>query len=52
MLKIKEKIKSAEKNSTGLELLRLLFNFVELLTKKDKSDGKNKSNTTAETCKH
>ena len=52
MLKIKEKIKSAEKNSTGLELQRLLFNFVESLTKIDKSDGKNKSNSTAETCKH
>ena len=50
--KIKEKIGSAEKNSTGLKLLRLLFVFVESLTKKDKSDDKNKSSTTAETCKH
>ena len=52
VLKIKEKIGSAEKNSTGLKLLRLLFVVVESLTKKDKSDGKNKSSTTAETCKH
>ena len=52
VLKIKEKIGSAEKNSTGLKLLRLLFVFVESLTKKDKSDDKNKSSTTAETCKH
>ena len=52
VLKIKEKIGRAEKNSTGLKLLRLLFVFVESLTKKDKSDDKNKSSTTAETCKH
>ena len=52
VLKIKEKLGSAEKNSTGLKLLRLLLVFVESLTKKDKSDGKNKSSTTAETCKH
>ena len=52
VLKIKEKIGSAEKNSAGIKLLRLLFVFVESLTKKDKSDGKNKSSTTAETCKH
>ena len=50
VLKIKEKIGSAEKNSTGLKLLRLLFVFVESLTKKN--DGKNKSSTAAETCKH
>ena len=52
VLKIKEKIRSAEKNSTGLKLLRLLLDFVKSLTKKDKSDGNNKSNSTAETCKH
>ena len=52
VLKIKEKIGSTEKNSTGLKLLRLLFLFVESLTKKDKSNGKNKSSTVAETCKH
>ena len=52
VLKIKEKIGSTEKNSTGLKLLRLLFLFVESLTKKDKTNGKNKSSTVAETCKH
>ena len=52
VLKIKEKIGSTEKNSTGLKLLRLSFLFVESLTKKDKSNGKNKSSTVAETCKH
>ena len=52
VLKIKEKIGSTEKNSTGLKLLRLLFLFVESLTKKDKSNGKNKSSTVAVTCKH
>ena len=52
VLKIKEKFGSTEKNSTGLKLLRLLFLFVESLTKKDKSNGKNKSSTVAETCKH
>ena len=52
VLKIKEKIGSAEKNSTGLKLLKLLFIFVKSLTKKDKSNGKNKSSTAAETCKH
>ena len=51
VLKIKEKIESAEKSSTGLKLLRLLFVFVESLTKKDKNDGKSKSSTAAETCK-
>ena len=49
VLKIKEKIGSAEKNSAGIKLLRLLFVFVESLTKKDKSDGKNKSSSAAET---
>ena len=51
-LKIKEKIESAEKSSTGLKLLRFLFIFVESLTKKDKNDGKNKSSNPAETYKH
>ena len=48
MLKIKEKIESAEKSSTGLKLLRLLFVFVKSFTKKDKNDGKNKSSTAVE----
>ena len=52
VLKIKEKIGSAEKNSTGLKLLRLLFIFIESLAKKDKYNGENNSSTTAETCKH
>ena len=51
VLKTKEKIESAEKSSTGLKLLRLLFVFVESLTKKDKNDGKSKSSTAAETCR-
>ena len=42
VLKIKEKIGSTEKNSRV---------FVKSLTKKDKSDGKNKSSTVVETCK-
>ena len=48
VLKIKEKIESAEKSSTGLKLLRLLFVFVKSFTKKDKNDGKNKSSTAVE----
>ena len=52
VLKIKEKIRSAEKYSTGLKLLRLLFVFVESLTKKTKTDGKNKSSAATKTCKH
>ena len=52
VLKIKQKIGIAEKNSTGLKFLTLLFFFVESLTKKDKSDGKSKSSTAAETCKY
>ena len=48
VLKIKEKIESAEKSSTGLKLLRLLFVFVESFTKKDKNDRKNKSSTAVE----
>ena len=48
VLKIKEKIESAEKSSTGLKLLRLLFVFVESFTKKGKNDGKNKSSTAVE----
>ena len=42
VLKIKEKIGSTEKNSRV---------FCQSLTKKDKSDGKNKSSTVVETCK-
>ena len=52
VLKIKEKIGSAEKYSKGLKLLRLLFVFVESLTKKNKTDGKNKSSAGTKTCKH
>ena len=52
VLKIKEKIGSAEKYSKGLKLLRLLFVFVESLTKKNKTDGKNKSSAATKTCKH
>ena len=52
VLKMKEKIESAEKSSTGLKSLRLLFVFVKSLTKKDKNDGKNMSSTAAETYKH
>ena len=49
LLKIKEKIESSEISSTGLKLLRLLFIFVKSLTKKHKSDGKNKSSSAVET---
>ena len=49
MLKIKEKIESSEISSTGLKLLRLLFIFVESITKKHRNDGKNKSSSVAET---
>ena len=52
VLKIKEKIESAEKSSTGLKLLRFSFIFVKSLTKKDKNDGKNNSSNAAETYKH
>ena len=52
VLKIKEKIGSAERYSTGLKLMRLLFVFVESLTKKNKTDGKNKSSGATKTCKH
>ena len=46
VLKLKDKIESSQKSSTGLKLL------VELITKKDKNDGKSKSSTAAETYKH
>ena len=49
VLETKEKIGSAEKNSTGLKLLRLSFVFVESLTEKDKHNGKKKSSSAAET---
>ena len=48
-LRIKEKIESSEISSTGLKLLRLLFIFVESITKKHRNDGKNKSSSVAET---
>ena len=48
LLKIKEKIESSEISSTGLKLLRLLFIFVESITKKHKNDGKNKSSSVEE----
>ena len=46
VLKLKDKIESSQKSSTGLKLL------VESITKKDKNDGKSKSSTAAETYKH
>ena len=52
VLKIKKKIENAEKSSTGIKLLRLLFVFVNHSPKKDKNDGKNKSSPATETYKH
>ena len=46
VLKLKDKIESSQKSSTGLKLL------VESIIKKDKNDGKSKSSTAAETYKH
>ena len=51
ILKIKEKLISGKvKNSTGLNLLRLLLGFIEQILKKN--NGKDKSSSVAETSKH
>ena len=51
ILKIKEKLISGKvKNSTGLNLLRLLLGFIEQILKKN--NGKDKSSSVAETGKH
>ena len=53
VLRRKEKLISEKvKNSTGLNLLKLLLDFIEQLLKKEKSNGKDKSNSTTETSKH
>ena len=53
VLRIKEKLNnSTNTNGAGIGLLRLLFGFIEQFVRKDKSDGKDKSSSTAETCKH
>ena len=53
VLRIKEKLNnSTNTNGAGIGLLRLLFGFVEQFVRKDKSNGKDKSSSAAETCKH
>ena len=53
ILKIKEKLNSEKVTSgAGLNLLRLLFVFVEQFLRKDKSDGAGKSSPAPETSKH
>ena len=53
VLRIKEKLNnSTNTNGAGIGLLRLLFGFIEQFVIKDKSDGKDKSSSAAETCKH
>ena len=53
VLGIKEKLISEKvKNSTGLNLLKLLLGFIEQILKKEKSNGKDKSSSTMETSKH
>ena len=53
VLRRKEKLISEKvKNSTGLNLLKLLLGFIEQLLKKEKSNGKDKSSSTTETSKH
>ena len=53
VLRIKEKLNnSTNTNGAGIGLLRLLFGFIEQFVRKDKSDGKDKSSSTAETSKH
>ena len=53
VLGIKEKLnKSTNTNGAGIGLLRLLFGFIEQFVRKGKSNGKDKSSSTAETCKH
>ena len=53
VLRIKEKLNnSTNTNGTGIGLLTLLFGFIEQFVRKSKSDGKDKSCSTAETSKH
>ena len=53
VLRIKEKLNnSTNTNGAGIGLLRLLFGFIEQFVRKDKSDGKDKRSSAAETCKH
>ena len=53
VLRIKEKLNnSTNTNAAGIGLLRLLFGFIEQFVRKDKSDGKGKSSSAADTCKH
>ena len=53
VLRIKEKLISEKvKNSTDLNLLKLLLGFIEQILKKEKSNGKDKSSSTMETSKH
>ena len=53
VLRIKEKLNnSTNTNGAGIGLLRLLFGFIEQFVRKDKSDGKDKSSSAVETCKH
>ena len=53
VLRIKEKLNnSTNTNGVGIGLLRLLFGFIEQFVRKDKSDGKDKSSSMVETCKH
>ena len=53
LLRIKEKLNNSTKtNGAGIGLLSLLFGFIEQFIRKDKGDGKDKSSSTAETCKH
>ena len=53
VLRIKEKLNnSTNTNGAGIGLLRLLFGFIEQFVRKDESNGKDKSSSAAETCKH
>ena len=53
VLRIKEKLNnSTNTNGAGIGLLRLLFGFIEQFVRNDKRDGKDKSSSAAETCKH
>ena len=53
VLRIKEKLNnSTNTNGAGIRLLKLLFGFIKQFVRKDKSDGKDKSSSVAETSKH
>ena len=52
VLRITEKLESADTKSAGTRLLRLMYGFIETFVRKDKSDGKDKSSPAAETGKH